>query len=123
MTATLSSTHTGSEPGAVCRSAGGGNGKTAVSTVIASEVSGEFTVIYVDAQAGALLLTVVVKEAKRLGGPTLGARGCRSVVPASGTSGRRSTHPAPESICVFRAQSSAASRVRSCCFSAAPHRS
>ncbi len=48
-----------------------GTGKSAVSAVVAKELVGEFTVIYVDAQAGAQLLTVVVTEAQRLGGPVL----------------------------------------------------
>lgn len=48
-----------------------GTGKSAVSAVIAREVVGEFTVIYVEAKAGAELLTVVVEEAQRLGGPVL----------------------------------------------------
>lgn len=48
-----------------------GTGKSAVSAVAAREVVGDFTVIYVDAQAGAELLTVVVEEAQRLGGPVL----------------------------------------------------
>lgn len=48
-----------------------GTGKSAVSAVVASEVVGEFTVIYVEARAGAQLLTAVVEEAQRLGGPVL----------------------------------------------------
>ena len=48
-----------------------GTGKSAVSAVAAGEVVGDFTVIYVEAQAGAELLTVVVEEAQRLGGPVL----------------------------------------------------
>lgn len=48
-----------------------GTGKSAVSAVVAREVVGEFTVIYVEARAGAELLTVVVEEAQRLGGPVL----------------------------------------------------
>lgn len=48
-----------------------GTGKSAVSAVAASEVVGDFTVIYVEARAGADLLTVVVEEAQRLGGPVL----------------------------------------------------
>lgn len=48
-----------------------GTGKSAVSAVIANELVGEFSVIYVEAQAGAALLTVVVEEAQRLGGPVL----------------------------------------------------
>jgi cell division protease FtsH len=48
-----------------------GTGKSAVSAVIAREVVGEFTVIYVEAKAGAELLTVVVEEAQRLDGPVL----------------------------------------------------
>jgi cell division protease FtsH len=48
-----------------------GTGKSAVSAVVAAEVVGEFTVIYVEAQAGAQLLTAVVEEAQRLGGPVL----------------------------------------------------
>ncbi|ARG59639.1 ATP-binding protein [Mycobacterium kansasii] len=48
-----------------------GTGKSAVSAVIAREVVGEFTVIYVEAKAGAQLLTAVVEEAQRLGGPVL----------------------------------------------------
>jgi cell division protease FtsH len=48
-----------------------GTGKSAVSAVVAREVVGEFTVIYVEAKAGAELLTAVVEEAQRLGGPVL----------------------------------------------------
>lgn len=48
-----------------------GTGKSAVSAVIATEVAGDFTVIYVEARAGAWLLTQVVEEAQRLGGPVL----------------------------------------------------
>lgn len=48
-----------------------GTGKSAVSAVVAREVVGEFTVIYVEARAGEQLLTVVVEEAQRLGGPVL----------------------------------------------------
>lgn len=48
-----------------------GTGKSAVSAVIAAEVVGEFTVIYVDAKAGEHLLSAVVEEAQRLGGPIL----------------------------------------------------
>jgi SpoVK/Ycf46/Vps4 family AAA+-type ATPase len=48
-----------------------GTGKSAVSAVVAREVVGEFTVIYVEAKAGAQLLTAVVEEAQRLGGPVL----------------------------------------------------
>ncbi|CAM2840679.1 cell division protein [Mycobacterium intermedium] len=48
-----------------------GTGKSAVSAVVAREVVGEFTVIYVEAKAGAHLLTAVVAEAQRLGGPVL----------------------------------------------------
>jgi cell division protease FtsH len=42
-----------------------------VSAVIAAEVVGAFTVIYVEAKAGEHLLTAVVEEAQRLGGPVL----------------------------------------------------
>nr|WP_260758598.1 ATP-binding protein [Mycobacterium sp. SMC-8] len=48
-----------------------GTGKSAVSAVIAAEVVGEFTVIYVEARAGEHLLTAVIEEAQRLGGPIL----------------------------------------------------
>jgi cell division protease FtsH len=48
-----------------------GTGKSAVSAALAREVVGEFTVIYVEAKAGAQLLTAVVEEAQRLGGPVL----------------------------------------------------
>lgn len=48
-----------------------GTGKSAVSAVIAAEVVGAFTVIYVEARAGEHLLTAVVEEAQRLGGPVL----------------------------------------------------
>jgi cell division protease FtsH len=48
-----------------------GTGKSAVSAVIAAEVVGAFTVIYVEAKAGEQLLTAVVEEAQRLGGPVL----------------------------------------------------
>lgn len=48
-----------------------GTGKSAVSMVIAAEVVGAFTVIYVEAKAGQHLLSAVVAEAQRLGGPVL----------------------------------------------------
>ena len=48
-----------------------GVGKSAVSAVIAGELVGKFTVIYVEARAGERLLTAVVEESKRLGGPVL----------------------------------------------------
>ncbi|MEU0498591.1 ATP-binding protein [Mycobacterium sp. NPDC006124] len=48
-----------------------GTGKSAVSAVIAAEVVGAFTVVYVEAKAGEHLLTAVVEEAQRLGGPVL----------------------------------------------------
>ena len=48
-----------------------GTGKSAVSAVIAAEAVGVFTVIYVEAKAGEHLLTAVVQEAQRLGGPVL----------------------------------------------------
>lgn len=48
-----------------------GTGKSAVSAVVAGEVVGDFTVVYVEAKAGAQLLTAVVEEAQRLGGPVL----------------------------------------------------
>ncbi|VBA61394.1 AAA family ATPase [Mycobacterium attenuatum] len=48
-----------------------GTGKSAVTAVVAREVVGQFTVIYVEAKAGAQLLTAVVEEAQRLGGPVL----------------------------------------------------
>ncbi|MBJ7337149.1 MAG: ATP-binding protein [Mycolicibacterium sp.] len=48
-----------------------GTGKSAVSAVIAAEVVGAFTVIYVEAKAGEHLLTAVVEEAQRLGAPVL----------------------------------------------------
>ncbi|OBK89534.1 ATP-binding protein [Mycolicibacter sinensis] len=48
-----------------------GTGKSAVSAVIANELVGVFTVIYVEARAGAELLTAVVEEAQHLGGPVL----------------------------------------------------
>ncbi|WP_067976878.1 ATP-binding protein [Mycolicibacter icosiumassiliensis] len=48
-----------------------GTGKSAVSAVVAREVVGDLTVIYVEARAGAALLTAVVEEAQRLGGPVL----------------------------------------------------
>jgi len=48
-----------------------GTGKSAVSAVVANELVGDFTVIYVEAQAGSQLLTVVVEEAQRIGGPVL----------------------------------------------------
>lgn len=43
-----------------------GTGKSALSAVVANELVGEFTVIFVEAQAGARLLTAVVEEAQRL---------------------------------------------------------
>lgn len=48
-----------------------GTGKSAVSAAVAAEVVGEFTVIYVEAKAGEQLLSAVVEEAQRLGGPIL----------------------------------------------------
>jgi cell division protease FtsH len=48
-----------------------GTGKSAISAVVAREVVGDFTVIYVEAKAGAELLTAVVEEAQRLDGPVL----------------------------------------------------
>lgn len=48
-----------------------GTGKSAVSAVVAREVVGEFTVIYVEAEAGVHVLTAVVEEAQRIGGPVL----------------------------------------------------
>jgi cell division protease FtsH len=42
-----------------------------VSAVVAREVVGDFAAIYVEAKAGAELLTAVVEEAQRLGGPVL----------------------------------------------------
>lgn len=48
-----------------------GTGKSAVSAMIAAEVVGDFTVIYVEAKAGEQLLSAVVEEAQRLGGPIL----------------------------------------------------
>lgn len=48
-----------------------GTGKSAVCAALAREVAGVFTVIYVDAKAGSRLLTDVVQEAQRLGGPVL----------------------------------------------------
>ncbi|NOR99665.1 ATP-binding protein [Mycobacteroides abscessus] len=49
-----------------------GTGKSAVSAVVARELLGSgFTVIYVEAKAGQHLLTAVVEEAQRLGGPIL----------------------------------------------------
>lgn len=48
-----------------------GTGKSAISSAIAAEVVGAFTVIYVEAKAGQHLLSAVVDEAQRLGGPVL----------------------------------------------------
>ena len=48
-----------------------GTGKSAVSAVIAREVAGDFTVIYVEARAGVAVLSDVVEEAQRIGGPVL----------------------------------------------------
>lgn len=48
-----------------------GTGKSAISAVVAREVVGQFTVIYVEAKAGTQLLSAVVQEAQRLGGPVL----------------------------------------------------
>lgn len=48
-----------------------GTGKSAVSAVVAAEVVGGFTVTYVEANAGAELLTAVVEEAQHLGEPVL----------------------------------------------------
>ena len=41
------------------------------SAVVARELLGDFTVIYVEARAGTELLSAVVREARRLGGPVL----------------------------------------------------
>lgn len=43
-----------------------GTGKSAVSAAVARELCGEFTVFYVEARAGARLLTDVVEEARKL---------------------------------------------------------
>jgi cell division protease FtsH len=48
-----------------------GTGKSAVSLVVAREVVGDFTVIYVEAKAGMQLLSAVVEQAQRLAGPVL----------------------------------------------------
>nr|WP_046285711.1 ATP-binding protein [Mycobacterium sp. UM_NZ2] len=49
-----------------------GTGKSAVSVVVARELIADgFTVIYVEARAGEKLLTAVVEEAQKLGGPAL----------------------------------------------------
>ncbi|WP_409429279.1 AAA family ATPase [Mycobacterium sp. SMC-11] len=48
-----------------------GTGKSAVSAVIARELVGEFTVIYVEARAGERLLTSVVEASQKLGGPVM----------------------------------------------------
>lgn len=48
-----------------------GIGKSAVCAVIAREVAGDFTVIYVEARAGVAVLSDVVEEAQRIGGPVL----------------------------------------------------
>ncbi|OBK72363.1 AAA family ATPase [Mycobacteroides abscessus] len=49
-----------------------GTGKSAVSAVVARELlASGFTVIYVEAKAGQHLLTAVIEEAQRLGGPIL----------------------------------------------------
>lgn len=46
-----------------------GTGKSAVSAVVARELAGAFTIVYVEAKAGARFLTTVVEETQRLGGP------------------------------------------------------
>lgn len=48
-----------------------GTGKSAATAAVANELAGEFTVVYVDARAGAKLLTNVVDEAQSGGGPVL----------------------------------------------------
>lgn len=48
-----------------------GTGKSAVSEVIARELVGEFTIIYVEAKAGEHLLTSVVELAQLMGGPVM----------------------------------------------------
>lgn len=48
-----------------------GTGKSAVSEVIARELVGEFTIIYVEAKAGEHLLTSVVELAQLMGGPAM----------------------------------------------------
>ena len=45
-----------------------GTGKSALSAVVANEVVGAFTAIYVEARAGTNLLTAVIEEAQRFGG-------------------------------------------------------
>lgn len=42
-----------------------------MAAAIANEVVGDFTVIYVEAEAAALVLTAVVEEAQNIGGPVL----------------------------------------------------
>lgn len=48
-----------------------GTGKSAVCAVIARELAGDFTVMYVEARAGVAVLSDVVEEAQRIGGPVL----------------------------------------------------
>jgi cell division protease FtsH len=49
-----------------------GTGKSAVSAVVAQELHADgFTVVYVEAKAGTMLLTVVIEELQRWGGPVL----------------------------------------------------
>ncbi|MGI6797962.1 AAA family ATPase [Gordonia sihwensis] len=48
-----------------------GTGKSAISAAVAAELLGDFTVIYVEAKAGEHLLTAVVEESQRIGGPVL----------------------------------------------------
>jgi hypothetical protein len=72
VTATMCSTPTVSERGVVCFCAvRPAPASRRLSAVVAREVVGEFTVIYVEAKAGAQLLTAVVEEAQRLGDPVL----------------------------------------------------
>lgn len=48
-----------------------GTGKSAVCAVMARELAGDFTVMYVEARAGVAVLSDVVEEAQRIGGPVL----------------------------------------------------
>ncbi|SIH39260.1 cell division protease ftsH-like protein [Mycobacteroides abscessus subsp. abscessus] len=48
-----------------------GTGKSAVSAVIARELAGEFTIVYVEPKAGALALTSIVQEVQQIGGPVM----------------------------------------------------
>lgn len=48
-----------------------GTGKSAISAVIAQELAGEFTILYVEPKAGTQALSSIVEEAQQMGGPVM----------------------------------------------------